>query len=465
MHARRTLPRPMPAARTHARVTLLEGDIRKILTSLTVPMALGIVFIIAIDVTDTLWVGLLGTNELAALSFCFPVIAAVMSASMGVGIGATSAIARAIGAGDEQRVRRLTTHALVLAFIVVAMLSSLGLLGQRWLFGLLGAEGVLLDLVVEYMTIWFIGSAFVVIPMVGTAAIRATGDMRTPMWIMLTAAVMNGLLDPLLMFGAGPIPAMGLRGAAWASLGSRLVTLVATLWVLHRRLGMLELVQPRLAEMVASWRTILSVGLPAVATNMLGPLAAGVMTSLIAEHGKHAVAAWGVSTRIDSLVMIPIMAMGASLTPFVGQNWAADRRDRVATGLILARRFAIAWGLGGWLLLALLGSHVGGLFSDDPEVVEVVGLALFIVPASYASTGLVMVVSASFNAIDQATRSTLISAMRSLLLAIPLAVIGDWLAGLPGLLSGLVLAAVLTAVIARSMGASLFVVTPRSEPG
>jgi Na+-driven multidrug efflux pump len=171
----------MAAGPKHARVALLEGDIRKILISLTVPMALGIVFVIAIDVTDALWVGLLGTDELAALSFCFPVIAAVMSASMGLGIGATSAIARAIGAGDEQRVRRLTTHALILAFIIVATLSLLGLLSQRWLFGMLGAEGRLLDLVVEYMTIWFLGSAFVVIPMLGSAAIRATGDMRTPM--------------------------------------------------------------------------------------------------------------------------------------------------------------------------------------------------------------------------------------------------------------------------------------------
>jgi putative MATE family efflux protein len=450
---------------THARATLLEGDIRKTLVSLTVPMALGIVFIIAIDVTDTLWVGLLGTDELAALSFCFPVIAAIMSASMGLGIGTTSAIARAIGAGDEQRVRRLTTHGLVLAFLIVAALSTIGLLGQRWLFAKMGAEGVLLDLIVEYMTIWFIGSAFVVIPMVGTAAIRATGDMRTPMWIMFTAAVMNAVLDPLLMFGAGPIPAMGLAGAAWASLGARLVTLTATLWVLGKRLGMLERVRPRLAEMVASWRTILSVGLPALLTNMLGPLAAGVMTSLIAAHGKHVVAAWGVCTRIDSLVMIPVLAMSASLTPYVGQNWAADRRERVAKGLIVARRFAILWGLGAWLVLALLGGYVGGLFSDDPEVIDIVHLALLIVPASHASTGLVMIVSAAFNAIDQATRSTLISAMRTLLLAIPLAWIGDRVGGLVGLLGGLVLAAVLTAVIARSMSTSLFVVTPRSEPG
>lgn len=453
----------MASGPSHPRVTLLEGDIRKILIALTLPMALGIVFIIAIDVTDTLWVGLLGTDELAALSFCFPIIAAVMSASMGLGVGATSAIARAIGAGDEQRVRRLTSHALVLAFAIVALLSGLGLVTQRWLFTLLGAEGHLLELAIDYMSIWFVGSAFVVVPMIGSAAIRATGDMKTPMWIMFVAALANGVLDPLLMFGVGPFPELGLRGAAFASLGARLFTLVATFRVLQR-LGMLERHWPTLGELVASWRTILSVGLPATLTNMLGPLAAAVMTSLIAGHGIHAVAAWGVCTRVDSLLMIPIMAMGASLTPFVGQNWAADRSDRVAAGLIAARRFALAWGLGGWLLLALLGRFVGRVFSDDPEVIEVISLSMLIIPASYAATGLVMVVSAAFNAIDQAVRATLISAMRSLLLAIPLAWLGDAVAGLMGLLLGLVVAAWLTAVIARALGASLFVAQPRSGP-
>jgi Na+-driven multidrug efflux pump len=281
---------------------------------------------------------------------------------------------------------------------------------------------------------------------------------------MFTAAVINGLLDPVLMFGLGPIPAMGLKGAAYASLAARMTTLTATLWVLDRRLGMLERRRPRLAEMLASWRMILSVGLPATLTNMLGPLAAGVMTSLIASHGTHAVAAWGVATRIDSLMMIPVFALTAALTPFLGQNWAAERGERVASGMVLARRFAVAWGLGGAVLLALFGQHIGGLFSEDAQVIELVGLALMIVPISYAATGIVAVISAAFNAIDLAVRSTLISALRTLLLAIPLAWIGDQVAGIAGLFGGLVLASLLTAGIATVLGGSLFTMSSRA-PG
>ncbi len=445
----------MTSGRSQPRINLLEGDIRTTLAALTLPTALGIVFVIAIDVTDTLWVGLLGTLELAALSFCFPIIATIMSASFGLGVGVTSAVARAIGAGDEQRVRRLTSHGIVLAFVLVALLAGVGLLVQRPLFAAMGAEGPLLDAIVEYMTIWLLGAAFVVVPVVGAAALRATGEMKAPMWIMFVAALANGVLDPLFMFGLGPLPALGLRGAAFASLASRFITLPATL-VLLRRLGMLDFRVVDLGTIVASWRAILSVGLPATLTSVLSPLAAALLTTLIAGHGVQAVAAWGVCTRVDSLLMIPLMAIGAALTPFIGQNWAAEHDARVREGVRLASRFAFAWGLLAWLVLGLFGRSVGGLFSDDAEVVEIIALALLFTPATYAATGVVIVINAAFNAIDQAMRGTLISVLRTFVLSLPLAWLGDAWLGLEGLLLGLVAAAWLSAWIARLLARSRF---------
>lgn len=451
----RRLSRLMTSGRTQPRVNLLEGDIRKTLAALTLPTALGIVFVIAIDVTDTLWVGMLGTRELAALSFCFPIIAMIMSATFGLGVGVTSAIARAIGAGDEQRVRRLTSHGIALGVVLVALLAGLGLLVQRPLFAAMGAQGQLLELVVDYMTIWLLGAAFVVVPVIGAAALRATGEMKAPMWIMFVAALANGVLDPIFMFGLGPLPALGLQGAALASLASRFVTLPATLLLL-RRLGMLEWRIAEFGELLHSWRAIVSVGLPAALTSLLSPLAAALLTSLIADHGVHTVAAWGVCTRIDSLLTIPLMAIGAALTPFIGQNWAAEHDLRVREGVRLSARFALAWGLLAWLVLALLGRHVGGLFSDDPEVVEIIALALRFTAATYAATGVVIVVNAAFNAIDQAMRGTLISILRSFVLSLPLAWLGDAWLGLEGLLLGLVAAAWLSAGIAKLLARARF---------
>lgn len=442
--------------------TLIEGDVRSALVSLALPMSLGIVFLIALNLVDTYYVGRLGTEELAAISFTFPVIMLVMSATMGLGVGTTSAIARAIGSGDTRKIRRLTTHALILGVLMVALLSGLGLLTQRAVFASLGAEGHVLELVLEYMTIWLLGAAFLVIPMLGSGAIRATGDAKTPMFIMLGAAVVNGLLDPVLIFGLGPIPAMGLRGAALATLGARLLTFIAALWVLGSRLNMLEMHWPKLDELRDSWRSILSVGIPAALTNMLAPVATGVMTALIATQGSAAVAAWGVGSRLEGLVLIAPMALSAALTPFVGQNWGAQRRDRTADALKQSRRFVLLWGIGAWLFLITFGDFVSGAFSDDPAVHDVLRLFFWIIPITYGAHALVSVISATFNAVDRAVRSTLLSATRSLLLAIPLAWLGNSLAGIPGLFAGIATATLVTAVIANIWARELY--SPTQQP-
>ncbi|MCA9699636.1 MAG: hypothetical protein KC431_19070, partial [Myxococcales bacterium] len=284
----------------------------------------------------------------------------------------------------------------------------------------------------------------------------ATGDARTPMRIMMMAAIVNGLLDPLLIFGWGPVPAMGLAGAAWATLGSRVLTLIAAFWVLGPRLKMLDLHLPTPGELWASWRAILSVGLPAALTNVLGPIALGVLTALTAGYGKAAVAALGVGSRLEGLVLIAPMALGAALTPFVGQNWGALRKDRVAEAMLLSRRFVLAWGLGAWAVLVLFGDWVSWAFSDDPAVHTVLHLYFWIVPAGYGAQSLVGVVGATFNAIDQALRSTVLSALRALLLAIPMAVIGGLVAGLAGLFAGIAGSGLITAVIANGWAEALY---------
>ncbi|MEX1365216.1 MAG: MATE family efflux transporter, partial [Nannocystaceae bacterium] len=398
------------------RAQLVEGPIGPILARLAVPMGLGIVFIIALNLADTYFVGQLGTDELAAMSFTFPVVTLVMSVVMGVGIGSTSALAREIGAGDEHAIRRLATHAIMLAFVIVVLVSGLGLLTQEATFRLLGAEPHILPLLSEYMTIWYLGAVFLVVPMIGMGSLRATGDTRTPMFIMMAAAIVNIALDPVFIFGAGFVPAMGLRGAAIATLIARSVTLVLALWVLRRE-DLLDVHVPTWAELRRSWWSILSVGLPAAVTNALAPVATAVLTWLIAREGTEAIAAYGVGSRVEGLLLIAPMALGAALTPFIGQNWGGHHLDRVGRAIVLARNFVVAWGIGAWILLALGGSVVAEVFTDDPKVVELVHIYLWIVPLSYGASGLVSVASASFNAVDKAVRSTVLSALRSLGLA------------------------------------------------
>ena len=212
------------------------------LIHLAIPMMFGLVSIMLFNLVDTFYISLIGVRELIAISFTFPVTFTLVSFAFGIGIGASVVISRTIGEGDHHRVQRLTTDSLLLVTLIILCVAGLSFIALRSIFTLIGATDESLPLIKEYMIPWLLGVVFVVIPIVGNSAIRATGDTKTPSMIMVIAAVVNAVLDPLLIFGYGPFPALGIKGAAIATVISYFSILLAGLWVLGRRERMLTTV-------------------------------------------------------------------------------------------------------------------------------------------------------------------------------------------------------------------------------
>ena len=304
---------------------LVEEPVGKTLVQLTIPMIFGIVGIVAFNLVDTFFVGRLGTDELSALSFTFPVVLIIASLAHGLGIGASAVISRAIGEGNHHKVQRLTTDSLVLSVLLVAIFAVIGQLTIDPIFRLLGATPDILPLIKQYMRIWYFGMIFVVVPMVGNNAIRATGDTKTPAAIMIVAVVCNFVLDPLLIFGIGPFPRLELVGAAIATVISRSITFFVSLFILYFRDKMITFVVSTFKSVINSWKRILYIGLPNAGTRMVIPLAIGVITRIVASYGHEAVAGYGVSSRIEFFALTVIMALRSVIAPFVGQNWGASR--------------------------------------------------------------------------------------------------------------------------------------------
>lgn len=300
---------------------LTEGRVGPLLIKLTLPMVWGVFAVIGFNIVDTYFVGQLGTNELAAMSFTFPVVMVLGSVSMGLGTGASSIIARAIGEGDRHKVKRLTTDSLTLSLLIVGILVILGLTTIDPLFTALGAKAEILPLIREYMQTWYLGVIFIVVPMVGNNAIRAAGNTFIPSVIMILAGVVNAALDPILIFGVGKIPAMGLQGAALATVIGRATTLIASLLFLHYRERMISWSFPNFNLLLRNWQSILYIGIPAAATNMITPISITFITSLIASYGVATVAGFGIASKVESFSIIVPIALSASFSPFVGQNW------------------------------------------------------------------------------------------------------------------------------------------------
>lgn len=370
---------------------LIEGDISKILYKMTIPMIVGIFGMIFFNLVDTYFIGILGVDELAAISFTFPVIMIVMSISMGLGVGASSVISREIGIGNLNQVKRYTTDVLILSLAIVILLVILGLFTLNPLFQLLGAKKELIPLIRDYMIIWYAGVPLVVIPMVGNSVIRATGDTKSPGLIMMVAVLVNLVMDPLLIFGMGPFPRLELKGAAIATLIARACVLIFALYVLHRREKIISLQLPTLKDLFHSWKKILYIALPISLTNLIAPVTIAIITKLVADYGKNAVAAFGITSRLEMFSLAIVMALSAVIAPFTGQNYGAKKYKRIIRGIQLSTNFSIIYGLVVMFFFILFSKKIASIFTDNQEVVQHAQFFLIILSVSYGANGIIKI--------------------------------------------------------------------------
>lgn len=430
------------------KISVTQGPIGRTLIRMLLGMLVGHVAMTIFNLTDTYFVAQLGTQPLAAMGFTFPIIFTIMSIIFGLGIGTSSVISHAIGKGDFHKAQRLTTHALYLGFLVSIVLSVLGLIFTEDIFRLMGAEGEVLRLTKIYMHIWFWGMPLVTIPMMGNNALRATGDTGTAGLIMGGGAMVNLVLDPIMIFGMLGFPKMGIAGAAIATLFGRGFALVSSLLVLYYKKKLIYFDWPKLPDVLESWRKLMYIGIPAALTGALGPLTATYIISMVAVYGTEAVAAAGAGAKIDSITVMVLASLGSVLMPFVGQNWGAGRMDRVRQAHRWVYTFSLLWGLFMYGMVVIFSRPIARAFSDDPAVIDVIVTYLYITPICLGMAGLWRILSGAMNGLHQPMHSAALNIVSLLLLLLPSVVIGSSLYGLNGLFAGMAVGNILAGIVA-----------------
>lgn len=427
---------------------LLTAPIGRQLAKMAGPMALGIIAIQAFNLVDIFFIGLLGTEALAAISFTFPVTFVVISLAMGLGAGLSACMGQALGAGNHQQAALFTSHSLLLTLIFICLLSVLGALTIDPLFRLLGATDALLLLLHDYMWIWYMTVPLLVLPMVANSAIRATGDTRTPSLVMIVAGLVNGILDPLLIFGLGPFPELGIKGAAIASACSWLMACSVGLWLLWRRERLLVWPFQQANRILAHWRQLLHVALPACFTNLLNPLSTGILMMILAGLGTEVVAAYGAASRIEAMLLIGIMALGSVLAPFISQNTGAGLHQRSRQALLQSMRFALLFQLALFALLWLTAPWLAQRFTDNVEVSQHLTFYLRLVPLGYGLQGCFMLLASALNGLRVSSISFGLNSLRLFGILLPLAWLGNMWRGEQGVFAGILVANILAGILA-----------------
>jgi len=414
-------------------VDLTTGPVAAHLRRQATPMAFGLVALISFDAVDLFFVSRLGDAPLAAISFTFPIIWLLSSIIIGFEAGAASCISRAVGRGDDATARRQTTDTAALAGIVSLALCVTGMFTIEPVFRLLGATDVSLPYIRDYMSIWYWAEPMAAIMWTCLASMRARGNSMLEGKIITTAAVINAILDPIFIFGWFGFPRLEIAGAALATLVANGVMLLGVLGYLNLRLHVFATPFTAVKNIFDSWRQMLHVGLPAMLTNAIVPISNGIIVSLVAGYGIDAVAGFGVAMRIEPMFLVAFFALSAVTSPFMGQNFAAGKLDRLYTARRTIMRFCVGFGLTLALVLVLIAYPLTGVFSDTDAIQSVAVEYLWIMAFSYGAYGLVMSTCAAFNGIGHPFPGVVISALRTLILFLPLALLGRALIDLNGL--------------------------------
>lgn len=416
---------------------MTRDPVATVLARMTLPVGWGILALLGYRLAEAWFIARLGAPALAAVSFAFPVTMVVISLSIGLGAGTSSVIARALGA-EEEGVPRLVADALILTALVGLTCAIGGSLAAPYLARLLGAGADLAPQIAAYLRVWFAGAILFLVASVGLSAARAAGDTTFQGLAMIASTALNLAIAPVTILGIPKlgIAGWGLTGAPMASILAWIPLLGATVWRL-RGLGVLSFERLSVGEFVASSRRILSVGLPAAATNTVIPISAGIITRLLAPYGHDAVAGFGLGTRVESVAMVAFFALSAVMNPFAGQNAGAGRLGRVREAIRVTALFCLA--LGAVLAVALFFGRrwVALLFTSDAQVVRAATAYLAIVPLSYGAAGIIAIANAAFNGLNRPLAAVVISVARTMVVNVPVAWLGGRLFGAQGIFLGI----------------------------
>jgi MATE family, multidrug efflux pump len=425
-----------PQARNDARrAALLSGPILPTLLKLALPTMVVLVAQTAVNIAEAYYVGFLGTDALAGVALVFPVFMLMtMMSNGGLGSGVSSAVARAIGAGRREDADALVFHALVLAVGVGALFTLGTISGGPALYRALGGKAEALDAALKYSSYLFAGAIPVWIVNLQAAALRGSGNVRVPALVTLIGALVMIPISPILIFGFGPVPRLGIGGAGIAfGLYYCAAMLVLTRYMASGRAGLTFHFVPLKRRLVAD---ILKVGIPTAVNTMLTNLTVILVTGAVGLFGTTALAAYGIASRLD-YVMIPILfgLCTATLT-MVGVNIGAGETVR-------ARRIAWISAFVGLVLTGTIGLIVAiypslwlTLFSHDAEVLRDGSLYLRIVAPAYAALGFGFVIAFAAQGAGHVFWPFIASAARILLAAgCGWIAVGRFGAGMTGLAS------------------------------
>ncbi|MEC9483039.1 MAG: MATE family efflux transporter [Halomonas sp.] len=433
-----------------AGAALLEGPILGSLLKLSVPIVLANLLQSAYQLIDAFWVGRLGGHAVAAVSVSFPIIFLLVAIGSGLGVAGSTLVAQYMGAGNPRMVNHVAAQTLLMVAVVSLLLSGLGYLLAPGILRLLRVDPIVFDGALLFLRFSLAGMLFSFGFAMFQSLMRGVGDVKLPLYIVAGTVLLNTVLDPLLIFGWGVVPAFGVGGAALATLITQGIALAIGMTVLLRGRWGIQLGLRDFRPDPAFMRRAFGLGFPASVELSARALSMNVMIFLVTGFGTVTTAAYGVGINVLGFIVIPALGLSMATAALVGQNIGAgqiERADRIAR-LSAGIAFVVLSVVGG--LVFLFAAWIVAFFVPDEVAVIATGAAfLRTVALSFGFMGLQMALTGVFRASGNTLIAMVLTLVSQWVLQFPLAFVlsRDGVLGLDGLWWAFPVTNVLIAVV------------------
>ncbi len=404
--------------------TFTDGSIFKALIALSIPVVFSNILQSAYQLVDTFWVGRLGAQAVAAVSLSFPIIFLMFAVGGGLTIAGSIMVAQSIGAKEIKRANHIAGQTLLMILAIVIPLTIIGISISGPLMKFMGADANVLPLATNYLQVSFIGLIFVFGFFAFQALLRGVGDVKTPIYIVLGTVILNSILDPLFIFGYGPIPGFGVAGAAGATVLTQAIATIIGLFILFSGKYGIHL---KLNEFKPDKELIMKMfklGLPASIEQSMRALGFTVMTILVAGFGTSVIASYGIGTRILSFVIIPAIGLSMATSTIVAQNIGAGKLRR-------AEQTANLSAIIGFVSLTIIGvlafvfaENIASVFiTGDPHALEGSVTFVKVMALTFGFIGMQLSLAGAFQGSGNTFASMILTVISVWVLQFPIAYI------------------------------------------
>ena len=410
-------------------MNLLKDPIPVLIKKIALPASIGTLFQTLFNIVDTFFAGTISPEALSALAKSFPIYFIIIAACVGVTVGGTSLIANSIGENNKSKIHGYFAHTIIYAILVSIFITAVGLFFAPYLFELMGSDTEVVQLGLSYTNVVFAGSFIFIMLVAFNSLLHADGDTKTYRNVLILSFFLNILLNPLFIFGFGPVPAFGISGIGIATIVAQFIGLVIVFIKASKSIRIKDISQKDFNFNFKILTNLFFQSAPISAALLLISVGNFIILSYIGVFGEFATAGYGSAARFEQILLLPVLGLNTAIISIIGQNYGSKNYARVKESYFKAVLYGFNLMIISGLIIFFSADRIVSIFSDNQEVINYGTLYLKISALIFPAYPIFFISNGFFMAIKKSSNSMYLNIIRNVILPIPTILVAKFFDG------------------------------------